>query len=128
MMAESKMNEFIKVLSSDAPVPGGGGASGYAAAIGMALGNMVASLTTGKKKYAEEQRHLSEMAQGDDIKELQLLMSGKFSPTISATDLSSLSDLKDIAHLQAQRALDNVLDCLVYHHCKKNGCDINGTY
>ena len=82
----------------------------------------------GKKKYAEEQRHLREMAQGDEIKELQLLMNGNFPSTISATDLSSLSDLKDIAHLQAQRALDNVLDCLVYHHCKENGCDINGTY
>ena len=61
MMAESKMNEFIKVLSSDAPVPGGGGASGYAAAIGMALGNMVASLTTGKKKYAEYQEEIEEI-------------------------------------------------------------------
>ncbi len=61
MMAESKMNEFIKVLSSDAPVPGGGGASGYAAAIGMALGNMVANLTTGKKKYAEYQEEIDEI-------------------------------------------------------------------
>jgi len=82
----------------------------------------------GKKKYAEEQRFLSEMAQGDEIEEMRLLMNGAFSPTISPSDLSSLCDLKDIAHLQAQRALDNVLDCLVYHHCKKNGCDINGTY
>lgn len=68
MMAESKMNEFIEVLSSDAPVPGGGGASGYAAAIGMALGNMVASLTTGKKKYAEYQAEMDEiLVKGDRI-------------------------------------------------------------
>ncbi len=58
MMAESRMDDFIKVLSSAEPVPGGGGASGYAAAIGMALGSMVANLTTGKKKYAEYQEEI----------------------------------------------------------------------
>ena len=58
MMAENRMDDFIKVLSSAEPVPGGGGASGYAAAIGMALGSMVANLTTGKKKYAEYQEEI----------------------------------------------------------------------
>lgn len=61
MMAEQKMNEFIEVLSSNAPVPGGGGASAYAGAIGMSLGAMVANLTTGKKKYAEYQEEIEEI-------------------------------------------------------------------
>ena len=45
--------EFVDVLASMAPVPGGGGASALVGAIGMALGNMVGSLTVGKKKYAD---------------------------------------------------------------------------
>ena len=45
--------EFVEVLASKAPVPGGGGASALVGAIGMALGNMVGSLTVGKKKYAD---------------------------------------------------------------------------
>ena len=45
--------EFVAVLASKAPVPGGGGASALVGAIGMALGNMVGSLTVGKKKYAD---------------------------------------------------------------------------
>ncbi len=53
MMTDMNMNEFLEVLSSSAPVPGGGGACGYVAAVGMSLGSMVANLTTGKKKYAE---------------------------------------------------------------------------
>lgn len=61
MMANQNMNEFIEVLSSSAPVPGGGGASAYAAAIGMSLGSMVANLTTGKKKYAEYQSEIEEV-------------------------------------------------------------------
>ena len=44
--------EFVEILASKEPVPGGGGASSLVAAIGMALGGMVGSLTLGKKKYA----------------------------------------------------------------------------
>ena len=47
-------NEFVEVLASKAPVPGGGGASALVGAIGTALGNMVGSLTVGKKKYADD--------------------------------------------------------------------------
>lgn len=44
---------FTDELASKAPVPGGGGASALVGAVGMALGNMVGSLTVGKKKYAD---------------------------------------------------------------------------
>ena len=57
-MAEAQIWEFIQELSSDAPIPGGGGASGLVAACGMSLGNMVMSLTTGKKKYADYQAEI----------------------------------------------------------------------
>ena len=44
--------DFVKVLASKAPVPGGGGASALVGAVGTALGSMVCNLTKGKKKYA----------------------------------------------------------------------------
>ncbi len=44
--------EFVDALASSAPAPGGGGAAALAGALGTALGNMVGSLTVGKKKYA----------------------------------------------------------------------------
>lgn len=50
---EYTCENFVEVLSTKAPVPGGGGASALVAAIGTALGNMVGSLTAGKKKYAD---------------------------------------------------------------------------
>ena len=61
MMAEQNMQEFIEVLSSKAAVPGGGGACAYVAAAGMALGAMVANLTTGKKKYAQYQEEIEDL-------------------------------------------------------------------
>ena len=50
--AQASCTEFVTVLASNAPVPGGGGASALVGAVGTALGNMVGSLTVGKKKYA----------------------------------------------------------------------------
>ena len=47
-----KCTEFVEVLASKSPVPGGGGASALVGAVGAALSNMVGSLTVGKKKYA----------------------------------------------------------------------------
>ena len=54
-------NEFVEVLASKAPVPGGGGASALVGAIGTALGNMVGSLTVGKKKYAAVEEEMWEL-------------------------------------------------------------------
>ena len=50
---QDSCREFVEVLASSAPVPGGGGAAALVGAIGTALGNMVGSLTVGKKKYAD---------------------------------------------------------------------------
>ena len=43
---------FLEALASSSPAPGGGGAAALVGAAGAALGNMVGSLTVGKKKYA----------------------------------------------------------------------------
>jgi formiminotetrahydrofolate cyclodeaminase len=48
-----KCREFVDILSSKEPVPGGGGASALVGALGTALGSMVANLTFGKKKYEQ---------------------------------------------------------------------------
>ena len=54
-MNDLTINEFLEKLSGDAPIPGGGGASALIGGLSAALCSMVASLTTGKKKYAEFQ-------------------------------------------------------------------------
>ena len=45
-------NEYLEVLASKAPTPGGGSAAAVYGAVGTALGEMVGNLTTGKKKFA----------------------------------------------------------------------------
>ena len=51
-MMEQSCTRFLAELAGKAPVPGGGGAAALVGAAGVALGNMVGCLTTGKKKYA----------------------------------------------------------------------------
>ena len=57
-MLEQSAVDFIGALSSNAPVPGGGGASATVGALAAALGMMVTNLTIGKKKYADYEETL----------------------------------------------------------------------
>ena len=66
-------NEFVEVLASKAPGPGGGGASALVGAIGTALGNMVGSLTVGKKKYADVEEEMYELKGKADALQKELL-------------------------------------------------------
>ncbi len=50
--SEASCREFTEMLASKQPVPGGGGASALAGALGVALCAMVANFTIGKPKYA----------------------------------------------------------------------------
>ena len=65
--------EFVTGLAADAPAPGGGGASALVAALGTALGNMVGSLTVGKKKYADVEEEIKALMKECDDLQTQLL-------------------------------------------------------
>ena len=63
MFRNKSIEEFIEVLSSKEPVPGGGGASALAGTMGTALARMVGNLTLGKKKYIDVQEDISVLQQ-----------------------------------------------------------------
>ena len=72
-MTMESCRKFVEVLASDAPAPGGGGAAALVGAVGTALGNMVGSLTVGKKKYADVEAEIIALkAKCDDLQK-QLL-------------------------------------------------------
>ena len=72
-MTLANCREFVSVLASDAPAPGGGGAAALVGAIGTALGNMVGSLTVGKKKYAEVEAEIIALKAKCDALQTELL-------------------------------------------------------
>ena len=72
-MTLANCREFVTVLASDAPAPGGGGAAALVGAIGTALGNMVGSLTVGKKKYADVEAEIIALKAKCDALQTELL-------------------------------------------------------
>ena len=76
-MLDKSCSKFLEELSSKAPVPGGGGATAYIGALGMALGSMVGNLTVGKKKYQDVQEDIIELLKKSEeiIEKLKTLVS-----------------------------------------------------
>jgi formiminotetrahydrofolate cyclodeaminase len=62
-LTETKIGAFCEQLASRKPTPGGGSAAALAGALAAALGQMVANYTLGKKKYAEVQPRVKEIAE-----------------------------------------------------------------
>ncbi len=56
------VKEFLEKTAANEAVPGGGSSSALNAAIASALGEMVANLTIGKKKYAGVEERMRELA------------------------------------------------------------------
>lgn len=69
MFIKSSLEDFVEVLSSKEPVPGGGGAAGLAGALGSALGGMVCNLTIGKEKYKDVEPEIIDIL--EKLKDLQ---------------------------------------------------------
>ena len=71
--AEKSCADFVSLLASKDPVPGGGGASALVGAVGAALGNMVGSLTAGKKKYAAVEADIIRLKKDSDRLQAEFL-------------------------------------------------------
>ena len=71
LLKDHKLDDFTAVLASSSPAPGGGSAAGLEGALGAALTAMVASLTDGRKAYAEHWEHArAVMAQAQALREM----------------------------------------------------------
>lgn len=73
MFEKYSCEEFVSALASKDPVPGGGGAAALVGAIGIALGNMVGSLTIGKQKYADVQEDIQSLMAKAEVVRVQFL-------------------------------------------------------
>lgn len=111
-MMEQSCGQFLAELAGKAPTPGGGGAAALVGAAGVALGNMVGNLTTGKKKYAAVEADIQALnAKADALrKELEALVQADaeaFAPLAAAYGLP-----KDTPEQAAHKAavLENALD------------------
>lgn len=63
MLVNKTVTGFVEITSSNEPVPGGGSVSALSASIAAALGEMVANLTIGRKKYVEVEEEMKEISE-----------------------------------------------------------------
>ncbi|MBN2394917.1 MAG: cyclodeaminase/cyclohydrolase family protein [Candidatus Atribacteria bacterium] len=63
MLGDKSVNEFLKELSSSAPVPGGGSVAALSASLASALTEMVANLTIGKKGFETVNDEMEKISQ-----------------------------------------------------------------
>lgn len=72
-LTDLSTKEFLTLLASDAPAPGGGGAAAIAGGIAAALASMLANLTIGKKKFAEHEAEAKALLERAEELRLQML-------------------------------------------------------
>ena len=73
MIEKEILGTWVDQLASKAPVPGGGGASALGGALAAALGQMVANLTVGKKRYADVEEEMQECLCKLNILQMELM-------------------------------------------------------
>lgn len=109
--------EFTSLLSTKAPVPGGGGASALAGAIGMALGSMVGSLTVGKKKYAAVQEDIkAAMVQAQALRQRLL--------SLVEEDAKAFAPLAQAYRLPASTEAEKAHKVQVMERCLQDACAV----
>ncbi len=97
MIEKQMIGQWTDALASKAPVPGGGGASALAGALAAALGQMVANLTVGKKRYVDVEEEMQQSLFALNILQLELMaLADKdaevFAPLAAAYSLPSGTD------------------------------------
>jgi glutamate formiminotransferase/formiminotetrahydrofolate cyclodeaminase len=61
-LVRMNLREFVNETASESPAPGGGSISAYVGAMGIALGNMVANLSAGKRGWEDQTTFFSDCA------------------------------------------------------------------
>ena len=111
------VGEFVEVLASAEPVPGGGGAAALCAAVGTALGNMVGSLTVGKKKYADVEDEFRAMMKRCDGLQKDLL-------ELADEDARVFTPLAEAYGLPAVTEQEKEHKSQVLERCSKAACEV----
>ncbi|MCF0142684.1 MAG: cyclodeaminase/cyclohydrolase family protein [Parasporobacterium sp.] len=116
-IADNTCKDFVSVLASSAPVPGGGGAAALVGAIGTALGNMVGSLTVGKKKYADVEAEIIALKERSDALQAKLI-------DLIDKDAEAFEPLSKAYSLPKETEEEKAYKAQVLEQCSKDACEV----
>ncbi len=73
MLREKTLNDFLDILASNSPAPGGGSVAALCGSLSSALVAMVGGLTVGREKYKEFEQQILEAAKQATVLRSELL-------------------------------------------------------
>jgi glutamate formiminotransferase/formiminotetrahydrofolate cyclodeaminase len=100
------LKAFADETASESPAPGGGSISAYVATLGVALGNMVANLSAGKRGWEEQTLFFSNWAEKGQSLQADLLKivdedTAAFTTIMNAFGLPKNTDVEKQTRMQA---------------------------
>lgn len=114
---DKSLQIFINELAGNAPTPGGGGAAALVGAVATALGNMVAALTIGKKKYADVEDEIKALSKRATEIQNELL-------SLIDADAESFKPLADAYSLPNETADEKAHKAEVLEKCSVDACRV----
>ena len=119
MIEKEILGQWVDTLASKAPVPGGGGASALGGALAAALGQMVANLTVGKKRYADVEEEMQQSLFALNILQMELMALADKDAEVFAPLAASYGMPTETEEQKAEK--ERVMDCLLYTSTGRQG-------
>lgn len=117
LYTDKTCREFVENTAGKTPVPGGGSVSALVGALGAALGRMVGSLTLGKKKYADVQAEMLELAREADSLQAELL-------ELVQADIDIFRPLSELYGMKAETDIEKENKAALLEEALENACSV----
>ena len=117
LYTDKTCREFVENTAGKTPVPGGGSVSALVGALGTALGRMVGSLTLGKKKYADVQAEMLELAREADSLQAELL-------ELVQADIDIFRPLSELYGMKAETDIEKENNAALLEEALENACSV----
>lgn len=117
LYTDKTCREFVENTAGKTPVPGGGSVSALVGALGAALGRMVGSLTLGKKKYADVQAEMLELAREADSLQAELL-------ELVQADIDIFRPLSELYSMKAETDIEKENKAALLEEALENACSV----
>ena len=114
LYTDKTCREFVENTAGKTPVPGGGSVS---ALVGALLGRMVGSLTLGKKKYADVQAEMLELAREADSLQAELL-------ELVQADIDIFRPLSELYGMKAETDIEKENKAALLEEALENACSV----
>ena len=114
---ELNLAEFTETLASKSPVPGGGGASALAGAVGISLGDMIASITLNNKKYSDVHGEIKELIKRGEALRKHLL-------TLIDEDAAAFTPMAEAYKMPTATEAEKALKEKVMAKCLIDCCNV----